>query len=426
MRLFHVTAVFAAFFVTFSAHGGQPAGSPPPNSQPDGQPPGRPDDNVDRDTMARFRFAPMWMPVHKFPPASKAATALSVPYPAYAEIWQPQWQEEIGLSAEQKNKLLAINAKAVADAKDHTEQFKNLSPEEQQAQVKAWAGKSAPWHQQLANEVCKQIEAVLTPQQLQTLKDYSFPLYAIGLLCDSKMRQEIGFNPEQEDGFRRLSKERLARFQQVYMERAEKQWDILTPKQQAALPEVVKHQGPTSAVLSIAWEIGFDLDALASGYPMLAEAPVRERLGLSAEQEKQLSAVMADAGAKKKKALAEAQERALGKTQRPKAAPDLEADAKKQVEAILTPQQLTTLNEINFRRQVALALGYPEKRKTVGVTAQQAADFQRLDKETHERLYRIDREMRGQALETLTPRQREQLREEIDRRAHGNFPVKPD
>ena len=96
--------------------------------------------------------------------------------------------------------------------------------------------------------------------------------------------------------------------------------------------------------------------------------------------------------------------------------PDSEADDKKRVEAILTPQQLTTLNEINFRRQVVLALGYPEKRKTIGMTDQQTADLQRLDKETNEQQYRIDQEMLGQALKILTPRQREQLREEIDRR----------
>ena len=153
---------------------------------------------------------------------------------------------------------------------------------------------------------------------------------------------------------------------------------------------------------------------------MLAESPVRKRLGLSTEQEKQLRVVMADSAARNEKALPE---RLSKKTQPSKPPPDWEADRKKQVETILTPQQLTTLNEINFRRQVALVLGYPEKRKTVGITAQQAADFQRLDKETHEQLYRIDREMLGQALETLTPRQREQLREEIDQRAHGKFPV---
>jgi Spy/CpxP family protein refolding chaperone len=374
-----------------------------------------------RDAMARLRFAPMWMSVPKFAPASNAQTALPAPAPAYAEIWQPQWQEELGLTAEQKTKLLAINAKAVAEAKDHAERFKKLSQEEQQTQVKAWAGKSAPWRQQLDNEVCGQIAAVLTPQQLQTLKDYSFPAHAIGLLYDAKIRQEIGFGPEQEDRLRRLAKERLARSQEVSMERAEQQWDILTPQQQAALPEVVKHQGPTSAVLSIAWDLGFDLDNIVPGYPMLGESPVRKRLGLSAEQEKQLHVVMADSAAKKEKARQERFSRTAQPSQSP---PDSEADAKKQVEAILTPQQLTMLNEINFRRQVALALGYPEKRKTVGITAQQAADFQRLDKEAHEQLYRIDRKMLGQAMQILTPHQRQQLQEEVDRRMHGDLPAR--
>jgi hypothetical protein len=86
------------------------------------------------------------------------------------------------------------------------------------------------------------------------------------------------------------------------------------------------------------------------------------------------------------------------------------------VEAILTPQQLATLNEINFRRQVVLALGYPEKRDSLGMTDQQKTGLQRLDKENHEQLYRIDREMLGKALEILTPSQRDQLRAEIDRR----------
>ena len=90
-----------------------------------------------------------------------------------------------------------------------------------------------------------------------------------------------------------------------------------------------------------------------------------------------------------------------------------------QVEAILTPQQLTTFNEIDFRRKVALALGYPEKREKVRITEQQSTAFQRLDKGTHERRYRIDCEMLARALESLTPRQQEQLREKIDRRFYG-------
>ncbi|MEN6365627.1 MAG: hypothetical protein ABFC88_02300 [Thermoguttaceae bacterium] len=417
MRFFSVILVLAICFATFPVLAEQPGGSPPP------RPTKRAADDAMRDAMARVRFAPMWMPVPRFSKSSNTENALPIPAAAYSEVWQPQWQAELGLSAEQKGKLAAINAKAVADAKDHAEQFKKLSPEEQQAQVKAWAGKSAPWRQQLDNEVCRQIEAVLTPQQLQTLKDFSFPRYAVGLLYDAKVRQEIGVQPDQENRFRRIAKERIARFQAASMERAEKQWSMLTPEQQAALPDVVKRQGPTSAVLSIAWELGFQLDAFVPGYPMLAEEPVRERLALSTEQQKQLQSIMADSAARKEK---ERQERFSRTAQSSQSPPDSEADAKKQVEAILTPQQLKTLNEINFRRQVALALGYPEKRKTVGITAQQEADFQRLDKETHEQLFRIDQEMLGQAMQILTPHQRQQLREEIDRRMCGDSPAKPE
>lgn len=417
MRLFSVILAVASCFFTFPLLAGQPDGSPLP------MPTKRVADDAMRDAMARLRFAPMWMPVPKFPQPSNAENALPVPAAAYSEVWQPQWQSELGLSAEQKNKLVAINAKAVADAKDHTEQFKKLSPEEQKAQVKAWAEKPAPWRQQLDKEVCGQIESTLTPRQLQTLKDFSFPLYAIGLLYDAKTRQQIGFGQDQEDRFRHIAKERLARFQAVSMERAEKQWAMLTQEQQAAIPEVVKRQGPTSAVLSIAWELGFQLDAFVPGYPMLAEEPVRERLALSDEQQRQLRSIMADSATRKEK---ERQPRSSGNVRAPQPSSDWEADTKKQVEAMLTPQQLTTLTEINFRRQVVLALGYPEKRKTVGITAQQEAGFHRLDTETHEQLYRIDREMLGQVLKILTPGQRQQLQAEVDRRMHGDLSEKPE
>jgi len=114
---------------------------------------------------------------------------------------------------------------------------------------------------------------------------------------------------------------------------------------------------------------------------------------------------MSDAGARVKKALQG------GANQ-----PDAEIDEKNRVEAILTPQQLTTLVEINFRRQVVLALGYPEKRDSIGMTDQQKTDLQQLDKESSEQQYRIDREMLDKVLEIITPPQREQLIAEIDRR----------
>jgi hypothetical protein len=401
--LYPVALAFAATF-SMSAWGSDPGDTP-------------------RDAMARLRFAPMWVAVPK-PPADPRAETTVPASAAYAMIWRPEYQEAIDLSAEQKKTLLEINAKRVAEAAQHAEQFKSLPPEEQKAQVKTWAGRPSPWSQQFGNDIRKEIEAVLTPGQLRTLKDLSFPLYAIGLVFDAATRQEIGFSQGQEDRFRGVVKERFRRFQQEWLGRNEKVWSLMSPQQQKELPAVVKRQGPTSAVLSLAGELGFDLDAMAPGYPMLAEAPVRERLKLDTDQEKRLLAVMADAAQKREsvsaKMLDEARRRVAGEKLPSKAGSSQESDlleeGKKQIEAILTPQQLTDLKEIDFRRAVVLALGYPEKRKAVGITEQQEADLARINKETDEQLYRIDREMMGQAIKILSAQQQQKLREKIDER----------
>jgi len=351
----------------------------------------------------------LWAEVPKYPQAASDKTALPPPIATYAEIWQPQWQEELGLTAEQKKKLLAIHAKAMADQDAQTEQFKKLPPGEQAAQTKLWGGKPSPWRQHFERDVCARIEAVLTPRQSQTLKDYSFPPEVVGLLYNARICHEIGFTPAQEDALHRIAKERWAGFQQVSIEQAEKQWNLLTPQQQAALPEVVKHQGPTSATLAIAFELGPDFDRCIPAYPMLAEVPVRQRLRLSAEQATKLDAVF-DAAARLDR------EVRAGKALSSVFPAGWEDGGKKQVGAILSPQQLTTLNEIDFRRRVVLALGYPEKRKTVGITAQQEAEFQRLAEQRYPQLYRIEREMRARVVAILTPEQRKQLQDEIDHR----------
>jgi hypothetical protein len=216
------------------------------------------------------------------------------------------------------------------------------------------------------NDVGKQIEAVLTPRQLQTLKDHSFPEQCVGLLYDAEVRRDVGFTVEQEDRLRRAARERLARFQRQSLTHAEKVWGLLSPQQQAALPAIVKRQGPTSAVLSIAWELGFSYENFVPSYPMLAASPVRERLQLTTEQAKQLQTVMDDAKARLKKILAGGAAQSDAEDDE-----EMEEDEKKRIETSLTSKQLATLNEINFRREVVLALGYPKKRDELSLTEQQ-------------------------------------------------------
>jgi hypothetical protein len=407
MRLLHFAAVLVVASVTASTYGTEPSGSPPRKQ-------GLSREAADsmRDTLARLRFAPMWMTVPKFAldPKSKPEPA---PVAAYAIIWQREWQEELGLSPEQRKSLAAIRAKATAESNRQTQEFQKLSPEEKKAKVKSRGGKPSPERRALESETGRAIEAVLTPEQLKTIRNHCFPEQVVGLLYDANVRRDIDFTPEQEVRFRRVAKEKLAGVQEMSLMQAEKLWAALTPEQQESFQEIVRHQGPTSATLSIAWELGFDLSSAAPGHPMLGEAPVRRRLKLSPEQEKQIDAITAEAAKR---------QRARGKRMLGESPSDAESDwaweaeATKRVEAILTPEQLTTLKEIDFRRRVTLAFGYPEKRKTAGVSERQFDDYKRLVREAHKPMYDLDRALLARAVDILTPAQKEKMRAVIKER----------
>jgi hypothetical protein len=339
--------------------------------------------------------------------------ALPAPTASFAIIWQPQWQKELAFSDSQKAELREIHARAMAELKERAEAFKKLSPEEQKAQAVAMAGRPAAWRQEFDRNLHNEIKALLTPEQLQAIKEFSFPSQAVGLLYHPTVRQAIDFTQDQEDALRNLARERLSKMQALQIEEAAKVWGILTSEQQAALPDLVKKQAPTAAILSIAAELGFDLERCLPGYLMLSESPVRERLQLSNEQKLQLDSLATECVAKK----AKAREQPSAKTQPAPSGLPWEAEARAKVEAILTPQQLTTLGAIDFRRQVALTLARPEKRQALGITAEQTADLQRFISELHDEQYRIDREMLDRAMKILTPRQREQIQEEINRRS---------
>jgi hypothetical protein len=62
-------------------------------------------------------------------------------------------------------------------------------------------------------------------------------------------------------------------------------------------------------------------------------------------------------------------------------------------------------------------LSSPETRTKLGLSSEQQAALAKLDRESHDRLYRIDREQLDKALAILSPKQREQLTAELDRRS---------
>jgi Spy/CpxP family protein refolding chaperone len=407
MKLLRIVVVLAVASAAVSALGGKPSSSRPRKRELSKEA----TDSL-RETFTRLRFAPMWTNVPKFLPDPKSKPE-PVPVAAYAVIWQREWQAELRLTPEQRTSLAVIRAKATAESEQQTQDFQELSSEERKAKVKSWGGKPSPERQALEKETRHAIEAILTPEQLQTIRDYVFPERVVNLLYDASVRREIDFSPEQEARFRRIAKEKLAGVQEMSLEQAEKLWAMLTPEQQESFQEIAKHQGPTSATLSIAWELGFDFSSAVPGHPMLGEAPVRKRLKLNPEQEKQIDDITAEA-AKRQRAR---EERMAGDTPS-EAEPDWtwETDAQKRVEAILTPEQLATLNEIDLRRRVTLAFGYPEKRKEAGVTERQFDAYKRLVRQAHKPMYNLDRAMLARAVDILTPAQKEKMRAVIKER----------
>jgi hypothetical protein len=366
-----------------------------------------------RETLVRLRFAPMWMTVPRFLGDIPPKTAARPPVAIYAIVWQPEWQDDLGLSDQQRKSLAEVHAKAAAEVQKQNRELQKLSLTEKRAKMKEWGGKISPERRALEGKVRQEIEAILTLEQLKTVRDYLLPEQIVAAIYDAKVREEIGLSPEQEGQFRAIVKEKLGQFQEVLLDRSEKFWAVLTPQQKTAFQEIVKHQDEGAEVLAVAWELGFDFSNAAPGYPMLGEAPVRKRLALSAEQEKQIDAIAAEAAARQKAR----QQRTLGGASS-EPAPDSawEGEAKKRVETILTPAQLAMLNDIDLRRQVTLAFAYTEKRKEAGATEQQFNDYKRLIREAHKPMYEMDRKMLARAVDVLTPAQKDKVQAILDRR----------
>jgi hypothetical protein len=92
---------------------------------------------------------------------------------------------------------------------------------------------------------------------------------------------------------------------------------------------------------------------------------------------------------------------------------------KRALDALLTPAQLAALEEIDLRRKVVLALGYPEKRESISMSNEQQASLERLNHMNHAKLYQMDREMLATAVNLLDSQQKQQLQAEIAERIGG-------
>jgi hypothetical protein len=288
---------------------------------------------------------------------------------------------------------------------------KTFSPEVVQALERQW------------DNARKEIEAVLTPEQLGILKDLNFRTFAFGagVMFEQKVLEKLGLTAKQRDELRRLEpqlqSEKDRRLRAVTRERIEKTLALLTPQQQAKLREKQSLDKRPEMDCSV-----FPYPKLPSHVPGNGAA---DELGLSPEQRDNVRKIIT------------AHWKVLGALQRDEQKLPLDsdkafkaigekrqqemADLHKKIEAALTPQQFALFNEMAIQNMVAPSLHYrgrivKAEATGIGLTEQQQAALRDIEAEYVDKPEQIYCDLTDKALTAFTPAQQEKLRAEVDRR----------
>lgn len=147
-------------------------------------------------------------------------------------------QKELGLTPEQKENLKDLAKKTVeamkAEPRFDWTKFRDMTPEERQKAQKEAADRYA----KRAKECRKQVEQILTPKQVEQLKDMEFRQRAASLLYMPHVLQQIELTDEQKQQMRKIREEMQSKMSQLQRETQEKTLKMLTPEQTKKLKEM--------------------------------------------------------------------------------------------------------------------------------------------------------------------------------------------
>jgi beta-lactamase regulating signal transducer with metallopeptidase domain len=406
------------------------------------------------------------------PPASEPLANIVVPgvidLPAYSLLLQPSIQQVLKLSEQQRNRLQEISAKYWAERRQIA--GKELDDIEVAAQerlaefiakahvdaacveagsIEAYSPEgNSPFSREVVERLERQwsesrrpIEAVLTPDQLRTLKELTFRTFAFGsgILFEPQVLERLGVAKNEQDRLRalepELQKEKDRRLRGVRREKIQKMLAVLTPQQQAHLrKELLTDENP-------------EMDCTGYPYPSLSRMPdseVAEELGLSAEQRERVRTITRTHWESRIALDDEVQRLSPGDEKafqalREKRLQEM-ANLRKQIAGALTPEQWARCQEIALENQVMFMLGRivrspdgpiesirlseiaAEDRQLrqalngTGLSGEQIAAMRKIEAEYADRPQQIYCELTDKALAAFTPEQQEKLRAEVDRR----------
>lgn len=398
--------------------------------------------------------------------------------PGYELLMHRAVLKELNLTADQEQKLHEISAKYCADMGAFSQERKDLPQEE--------VAKEA--HHMLRKQrkpIRKQIEAVLTPQQAETLKTISLSEAAFYRLRIPEFAKKYDLTADQQSKLSAIGEEAGRRTQ--LLNATDKALAVLTPEQRLQLREQVfaTSRFDNSAQRSVCVQ-GKEsvLVPLLCPYPDLSDQSVQRKLNLDATQQNRVREILGESSS-----VTEVFVRSLGKEPllkngklrieegtftkvasgsvnvaggesqepSPEDKSESESAARKaeaqlvdmlrkeqatrqaelakqplmqlkvrileQFESVLTPDQLAAYKDMVVRDAADTALRDPVMLSDIAVSDEQKAALQQIFDNSMVAYGRLSRELGAKILDILTPSQKEQLGEEFDR--DGVYPSAP-
>jgi Spy/CpxP family protein refolding chaperone len=375
----------------------------------------------------------------------------AIDLPSYQLLLQPSVQRALNLTDEQRTRLQDIADKYWPERRQIAGRELAQMESAAQRELAAYDAKSgnggsvsstpvgdiSPFSKELVEKLerqwriaRKQIEDVLTAEQLRKLKDVTFRTFAFGggVISEPQVLERLGIAKNQQDALRalelRLQKEKDRRLRSVTRERIQKMVAVLTPEQRSRLRET---QSPDKDP---------ETDCSHYPYPMLPsqlpDTGLAEYLGFSPGQREHVRKIVIahwttlivleheKQGLPVENAMAR---KAVGQKRRKEM-----ANLRKQIEAALTPEQWAGCKEMAFEnlamntlhRAAQKAQSFREVAAQAfdgtGLAEQQRTALREIEAEYVDKPQQIYCEMTDKALAVFTPAQQEKLRAEVDRR----------
>jgi len=157
--------------------------------------------------------------------------------PGYPLLQMENVQKELGLTPEQKEKLKEIakkNAESMKEPRIDWTKFREMKPEDLRKAQKEMADRNA----KRVEEAKKQVEGVLTPKQVEQLKDIEFRQRAASMLYMPQVLQQIELTDEQKQQMQKIREETQSKMAELQQESQEKTLGVLTPEQTKKLKEL--------------------------------------------------------------------------------------------------------------------------------------------------------------------------------------------